>query len=133
MFYKRNKENTFKKYLGNVFLVSIEGFVDLIRKCSVINSFTFLLQWDCNEFFGPAVRIITHQKSWLTKSSWARERACLTTQEKLPIIRVTQVLNNIFPKWLSKIEFFNLIPEMVLFLLCDKYSITKARSNIGLF
>ena len=30
-------------------------------------------------------------------------------------------------------EFFILIPEMVLFLLCDKYSITKARSNIGLF
>ena len=46
--------------------------------------------------------------------------------------RVTQV-NNIFPKLLSEIEFFNLIPEMVLFLLCDKYSITKARSNIGLF
>ena len=46
--------------------------------------------------------------------------------------RVTQV-NNIFPNWLSKTEFFILIPEMVLFLLSDKYSITKAGSNIGLF
>ena len=30
-------------------------------------------------------------------------------------------------------ELFILIPEMVLYLLCDKYLITKARSNISLF
>ena len=49
-------------------------------------------------------------------------------------IRVTQV-NNIFPKLLLQMEFSILIPEMVLFLLCDKYSITKAAraQTLGFF
>ena len=39
--------------------------------------------------------------------------------------RVTQV-NNIFLKWLSKIEFFILIVMMYIYLLSYEYPITKA-------